>query len=62
MEKMVRLDDGPPGLQSIGEWYAGKELPDDLKDLTSLFVFCRQTGERFIQPDYYKIFLDPIAD
>jgi hypothetical protein len=62
MEKIVKLDGGLTNLQSIGDAYKGKILPSDLEDLTSLAVTCRQTGKRFIQPDYYQIFLDPTAD
>ena len=62
MEKIVKLDDGPTDLQSIGVAYKGKILPSGLGDLTSLAVTCRQTSKRFIQPDYYQIFLDPTAD
>jgi hypothetical protein len=62
MEKIVKLADGPRDMQSIGVAYKGKILPSDLEDLTSLVVTCRQKGKRFIQPDYYQIFLDPTAD
>jgi hypothetical protein len=63
MDKIVKLDDGPTNLQSIGDTYKGKMiLPSDLEDLTSFVVTCRQTGKGFIQSDYYQIFLDPTAD
>jgi hypothetical protein len=61
MEKIVKLADGPTDLQSIGVAYKEKILHSDLEDLTSLVVTCRQEGKRFIQPDYYQIFLDPTA-
>ena len=56
MEKIVKLADGPTDLQSIGVAYKGKILPSDLEDLTRLVVTCRQSGKRFIQPDYYQVF------
>jgi hypothetical protein len=62
MDRIIKLDEGPTDLQSIGDAYKGKILPSDLADLTSLVVTCRQTGKRFNQPDYYQIFLDPTAD
>jgi hypothetical protein len=53
----VELDDGPANRASIGDTYAGKELPPEILDLQSLITRCPNTGKKFTQQDNNQVFL-----
>lgn len=53
----ISLDDGPPQRESIGNLYAGKELPSDIAMLRDNKTVCPNTGKWFNQKDNNQIFL-----
>lgn len=55
------LDDGPPDKASIGDTYAGKELPTKVARLTNNETNCPVTGKRTSQADNDQVFLVPVA-
>ena len=55
----IDLDDGPPGRQSIGDTYNGKEIPPQLLELHDNSVRCPKTGNIFYQEDPHQLFLVP---
>ena len=62
MKITLSLDDGPPEKASIGDAYAGRELPDEVARLNNNEVQCPQTGNLFVQKDNSQVFLVPVGD
>lgn len=57
----LSLDDGPPKKESIGNTYAGKELPAQVATLSNNTVTCPNTGNLTSQEDNNQVFLVPIG-
>ncbi len=57
----VSLDDGPVKKESIGDTYAGKELPKELATLTNIRTTCPKTGKLTSQENNHQVFLVPMA-
>jgi len=62
MEIGVDLNDGPPKRESIGDTYAGKELPKKIVELMSNYTLCPKTKRFFLQKDNHQVFLVPVGD
>ncbi len=58
----LSLDDGPPEKESIGNLYAGKDLPPQIAQLLDNRTVCPNTGKWFTQKDNNQVFLVAIAD
>ena len=58
----VVLDDGPADKQSIGDFYAGKELPPEVATLISNESKCPNTGRTTTQEDNKQVFIVPVSD
>ena len=58
----VGLDDGPAEKDSIGNLYAGRELPTTIVDLINNYTTCPNTGKRFRQKDNNQVFLVAVGD
>jgi len=58
---VLSLDDGPAERASIGDTYAGKDLPPQIALLTNNWVTCPNTGRLTSQKDNNQVFLVPIA-
>ncbi len=56
----IGLDDGPPDKASIGDAYAGKELPTQVAMLTNNQTTCPVTEKLTSQADHYQVFLVPV--
>ena len=56
----IGLDEGPVNRESIGNVYAGKELPENIANLLSNYIQCPKTGKMFIQKDNNQVFLVPV--
>jgi hypothetical protein len=57
----VDLSDGPPSRESIGNTYAGKELPPEVAALIINMVTCPQTQRLTSQQDHDQVFLVPVG-
>ncbi len=57
----VSLEDGPVKKESIGDLYAGKELPPNVAELMNNQTTCPKTGRPFAQKDNKQVFLVPVA-
>ena len=57
----VKLDDGPPDRASIGDTYAGRELPPQVASLKGNMTPCPVTGRMTSQEDNNQVFLVPIG-
>ena len=57
----VDLSDGPPSRESIGNTYAGKELPPEVAALITNMVTCPQTQRLTSQQDHDQVFLVPVG-
>jgi hypothetical protein len=57
----LTLDDGPAADQSIGDTYAGKEMPPNVATLERLQFQCPNTSSWFEQKDNKQIFLVPAS-
>jgi len=53
----IGLDDGPAKKESIGNVYAGKELPPNIAQLSKNEMTCPKTGKIFTQKDNNQIFI-----
>jgi hypothetical protein len=53
----VELDDGPADKASIGDTYAGKELPASVATLAGNMTNCPNTGKLTSQADNDQVFL-----
>ncbi len=56
----ISLDDGPSDKASIGDAYAGKELPAQVATLRGNMTNCPVTGTLTSQADTNQIFLVPV--
>jgi hypothetical protein len=56
----ISLKEGPIEKQSICAFYAGRELPPQIEELTKERVLCPKTGKIFTQ-DLDRIYLVPIS-
>jgi len=56
----IGLEDGPPDKASIGDTYAGKELPPQIATLTNNTTYCPKSGKSILQRDNNQVFLVPI--
>jgi hypothetical protein len=61
MRIVLALDDGPPARASIGDTYAGKELPPSLATLSRNMITCPKTGKFTSQNDNHQLFLIPLS-
>jgi len=57
----LNLDDGPVDRASIGDTYAGKELPPPLATLRNNSIRCPQTGKVVVQHTNDDVFLVPVG-
>ena len=57
----LTLDDGPPAKESIGNTYAGRELPPHVVQLIGNKTICPNTGKLTSQKDNNQVFLVPIG-
>jgi hypothetical protein len=57
----VTLDDGPAAKASIGDTYAGKELPPQIMSLMNNWATCPETQRLTSQKDNNQVFLVPMA-
>jgi hypothetical protein len=58
----IRLDDGPVEKESIGDSYAGIELPSSVATLRGNMATCPNTGKLTSQKDNNQVYLVPISD
>jgi hypothetical protein len=58
----ISLDDGPAERESIGNLYAGKDLPQNVAALTNNHTVCPETKKWFVQKDNNQVFLVPASD
>jgi hypothetical protein len=58
----LTLNDGPPAKESIGNTYAGKELPPQVAQLIDNKTTCPKTGKLTSQRDNNQVFLVPIGN
>jgi len=58
----ISLDIGPIQKESIGNLYAGKDLPPNVANLINNKTICPNTGKWFNQKDNNQIFLVAISD
>ena len=58
----IALDDGPVEKESIGDLYAGQELPLAITNLVNNKTKCPNTGNLFTQKDNNQVFLVPIRE
>jgi len=58
----ISLDDGPTERESIGNQYAGKDLPQNIVALMDNYVVCPKTKKRFVQKDNNQVFLVAASD
>ena len=56
----VGLEDGPADKASIGDTYAGKELPPEIATLINNTTICPKSGKAILQRDNDQVFLVPI--
>ncbi len=57
----ISLDDGPADKASIGNTYAGKELPTSVATMIGNKTTCPNTGVLTSQADNDQVFLVPIG-
>jgi hypothetical protein len=57
----IPLNDGPAKKESIGNTYAGKELPPEVATLSNNTVTCPNTRKQTSQKDNNQVFLVPIG-
>ena len=60
MSLRISLDDGPTDKQSIGDLYAGRELPPQVATLIDNQTVCPTTGKMILQRDNHQVFLVPV--
>jgi len=59
---LIDLNDGPAKKESIGDTYAGKELPPQIATLIGNMTNCPTTGKLTSQKDNNQVFLVPVSD
>ena len=57
----LALDDGPTKKESIGDTYAGREMPPQVANLINNQTVCPNTKKFFTQRDNNQIFLVPVG-
>lgn len=57
----IDLDDGPADQASIGDVYAGRDLPPKVASLLNNAVHCPDTGNFTAQRDNNQVYLVPIG-
>ena len=57
----ITLDDGPPNKASIGDTYAGRDLPTEVVALSKNEFPCLTTGRPTMQENNDQVFLVPIG-
>jgi len=57
----IELKDGPADKASIGDTYAGKELPRQIAQLMNNITYCPKSGEPILQRNNDQVFLVPIG-
>ncbi len=58
----LRLDDGPVDRASIGDTYAGRQLPNNVANIIRNQFTCTTNNTLTIQEDNAQIFLVPLGD
>jgi hypothetical protein len=58
----IDLEDGPTKKESIGDLFAGKELPADIVTLINNKTVCPNTNKLFTQTDNKQVFIVPISN
>ncbi len=58
----ISLDDGPASRASIGDTYAGKDLPPQIATLIGNKTICPVTKKLTSQKDNNQVFLVPISN
>jgi len=53
----IEMDDGPVEKESIGNLYAGKELPTEIATLTGNKTICPNTNKMTSQKDNHQVFI-----
>ena len=56
----IELKDGPADKASIGDTYAGKELPSKIAQLLNNTTHCPKSGKPILQRNNDQVFLVPI--
>lgn len=56
----IELKDGPADRKSIGDAYAGKEIPPNIVNLINNRIVCPRTRKWFTQKDNNQVFIIPI--
>ena len=56
----IELKDGPADKASIGDTYAGKELPPEIVRLMNNRTNCPKSGKPILQRNNNQVFLVPI--
>lgn len=56
----IGLDDGPVEKESIGDLYAGKELPPNIANLVNNETLCPNSRQMFTQKNNNQVFLVPV--
>lgn len=56
----IELNDGPAEEKSIGDTYAGRELPQQVANLINNRTVCPNTKKLFTQRDNNQVFLVPV--
>jgi len=59
---LIELNDGPAKKESIGDTYAGKELPPQVATLIGNMTNCPITKRLTSQKDNNQVFLVPVSD
>lgn len=62
MRIAIHLDDGPAEKDSIGNVYAGRELPPEVANLVGNKMTCPNTGKPTSQANNNQVFLVPVGD
>ena len=58
----IILNDGPVSKASIGDTYAGKDLPSQIATLTGNMTTCPVTKKLTSQKDNNQVFLVPVSN
>ncbi len=57
----IDLDDGPAEEKSIGDAYAGRDLPPQVASLINNQTICPKTKQLITQRDNNRVFLVPVG-
>lgn len=57
----ISLNDGPTDKTSIGNYYTGRDLPENIVKLTGNQIMCPATGKQLIQKNNDQIYLVAIG-